>query len=281
VVIQLVGVVAPYQTYAQIYNRLTGVTLIQPERLEQSSGQFGRDPLRWIPDLSPLLVQGAVVASSASEALGGPAITLRYGPYEGVHRSVDLRHNAAVLGIHVADFWWALPVTAAEPRPSGWIAVAMLVLGLACAGALVRLWRRPVAAAAPSIDRSPEGAVRAVARRQLARPDRLLVARQLRALDAELIDGEEPHVVAAVAVDGHLGAAMATSDALLIATRGTVERIPIDALRDVTAEQARRGMRVRLRYEDRARDLTMIWPPRRAHELVEAVTQAPLVAERA
>jgi hypothetical protein len=285
VVVQLVGVVAPYQTYPGAYERLTGVDLIPPRRLDNKGPPFGPDPLRWIPALSPLLVQGAVVVSSASEALGGPAITLRYAPHEGQHGSIDLNHYAEILGINVPDFWWALPVTPEEPRPTRWIAVAMLMAALGSAAALVRLWRRPVPAAGPPLSGpmpalAPVGTVGAAARRQLGVVDRTLVARQLQALDAELIDGEQPRVLVAVAVDGRLGAAVATSDALLIATGRTVERIPVEDLRDVVAEHARWGAHVRLRFDGRGRDLAMIWPAERAQELVDAVAQAPLVAER-
>jgi hypothetical protein len=68
---------------------------------------YGRDPPRWIPELSPLLLQAKVVLSKASMAVGGPPVTTAYRPYEGRAHAVTLdQEHLERYGFGRVFFWW-------------------------------------------------------------------------------------------------------------------------------------------------------------------------------
>jgi hypothetical protein len=138
VAVQLLAVVAPPSaltlatkdlTGQPIFNRSTAAPLVTP---------FGRDPIRWIPELSPLLFQTKLVASYVSVKLGGPAVTTTYAPYEGPRRKVTLdTEHLAKYGFARPAVWWLQPGEGA--RRVG--AVLFVVLGAFCLAMLLRVWQ--------------------------------------------------------------------------------------------------------------------------------------------
>ena len=111
-------------------------------------------PIRWIPELSPLVFQTKLVTSYVPVKLGGPAITATYAPYEGPNSRVTLdsdtleRYNYARPPI-----WWLQ----AETGKRRFAAILFVVVGLMCTAILFQRWRssRVPAYAAPVVARAP------------------------------------------------------------------------------------------------------------------------------
>ena len=107
--VQFLAVIVPSTLITNVGGDITGYQIfVRPKPGHPILVPYGRDAIRWIPELSPLLVQAKVVLSKASITLGGPPITASYHPYEGRERSVRLdeehlsRYNAGSLYL-----WWA------------------------------------------------------------------------------------------------------------------------------------------------------------------------------
>ena len=89
--VQFLGVIAPSTMITNAGADITGYKIFtRPEPGHPILVPYGRDPIRWIPELSPLLLQAKVVLSKASMTLGGPPITTAYRPFEGPARVVRL-----------------------------------------------------------------------------------------------------------------------------------------------------------------------------------------------
>lgn len=116
VLVQLVAVVIPYSGYYSAAPSLSGVPLFQG-RVSGVGGTdisdsdprvpFGRDSMRWIPQMSPLLLQAELVGSMTSEKLGGPALTITYAPFEGRRTKTSLAHAEDRWRLTLPDFAWA------------------------------------------------------------------------------------------------------------------------------------------------------------------------------
>jgi len=111
VTVQLVGVLVPYSTYVRVtppYNSLSRVQALSglPYRPFGEANPLGHDTARWVPQLSPLLFQGELLASVLSETVGGPPLTVQYEPYFGVAARIDLRDGDEKFGASVPDLWW-------------------------------------------------------------------------------------------------------------------------------------------------------------------------------
>ena len=138
VFVQLLAVVAPPSALVLATRDLTTQPIFQRGPLAMLETPFGRDPIRWIPELSPLVFQTKLVASYVSVKLGGPPVTTTYAPYEGPVSKVTLdsdtlgRYNYARPPI-----WW-LQAETGERRYS---AVVFLVVGVACFALLFRRWQ--------------------------------------------------------------------------------------------------------------------------------------------
>jgi hypothetical protein len=136
--VQVVAVSAYYGQYVPVAQQLSGVEIYterygtNPEDLP-----FGIDPPRWIPQLSPLLVQSeGLLSSEILERFGGNGLTLTYHPYEGRVRSVDLSQP----GMRTeADFFWSMMLRTKAARAT---ALLLLLLAIASGYGLYRLARR-------------------------------------------------------------------------------------------------------------------------------------------
>jgi hypothetical protein len=132
VAVQLVAILVPYAQTVRSTQALTGYPLYQ----QRGPGvvqdvPFGRDSVRWIPQLSPLLIQGSLVVSRIGQELGAPPITLRYEPFEGQpHKLVLSERFAAEVGF--VDLWWTDP----RAGTSGWLAVVAALAALGSAAFL-------------------------------------------------------------------------------------------------------------------------------------------------
>ena len=105
VVVQLVAIIAPFDQVVKTTAGLTGVPLFSSAiRGSASPRRSGATRSRWIPQLSPLLTQSALIASKAATTVGLPPITLRYAPYEA-----PLVTLSKEFGLGRPDIWWVQP----------------------------------------------------------------------------------------------------------------------------------------------------------------------------
>jgi hypothetical protein len=105
---QVVAVSVQYARYVPIVQKLTGVPVygtrvgISSERIP-----YGDDPTRWIPELSPLLLQTeSLISSQIISRFGGDGLHVTYDPFEGRSRTLNLSDPS----LHPeVDFWWNGP----------------------------------------------------------------------------------------------------------------------------------------------------------------------------
>ncbi len=163
VLIQGVAVTLPYKTSANGFQALTGSRLVEqrtdPADVRQADNRsrvaparsrartpirgipwegtvpFGRDPTRWIPEVSPLVFQTQVLASVLLERTVGAGFSISYRPYEGLHRTVDAAHPQRSLRVQIPDFWWASPGAGL----GGQLLAAFFALVALAAGAILGL----------------------------------------------------------------------------------------------------------------------------------------------
>ena len=156
IAVQFLGVIAPSTMITNAGTDVTGYEIFtRPKPGQPILVPYGRDPIRWIPELSPLLLQAKVVLSKASITLGGPPITTVYRPYEGPARSVRLDEaHLSRYGFGAPYLWWAqggvgkfgaLAVILLLGVGGG--ATALLVVAARRADGEVRLWGATPAAA--------------------------------------------------------------------------------------------------------------------------------------
>ncbi len=150
VAVQIVGVGVQYARFLKVERRLTGVPVLRDrEGVPDSRIPYGNDGFRWVPELSPILLQSeGLISSQVIEPLFGGGLRITYSPFEGRARSVDLSEAKLRMPL---DFWWS-----AAPRYK-WLACVLAFLILAVsAAAWVALYlisfggRRPRGPTAPA-----------------------------------------------------------------------------------------------------------------------------------
>lgn len=114
--VQLVGAGANYGRTVPAEQQLGGVPIytaryagVDPETIP-----YGDDPPRWIPQLSPLLLQTeGLISSQVLERIGIGSLTATYNPFEGPIHTVDWSDPAFRIS---PDFFWheLVPTTAAR-----------------------------------------------------------------------------------------------------------------------------------------------------------------------
>jgi hypothetical protein len=133
--VQVVGVAAQYSHYLKVVRALTGVPILRDrEGVSTERIPYGIDSMRWIPQLSPLLVQSEeLLSTQVVERITGDGLTISYLPVEGPAHTADLSEPKLRTRL---DFWWS-----AAPRYR-WLAtlVAAIVLAVAAA-AWIALYR--------------------------------------------------------------------------------------------------------------------------------------------
>ena len=136
------------QTLVVATRDLTGQPIFHRTPAKPLVTPFGRDPIRWIPELSPLLFQAKLVLSKVSTTVGGPPITTVYAPYEGPVNKVKLdAAKRAEYGFGGPDFSWHQGGTG--------IFGAVALLLAAGAGAAALLLRVARATGSPEAERAP------------------------------------------------------------------------------------------------------------------------------
>jgi hypothetical protein len=128
ILVQVVGVAVQYARFLKVERALTGVPILRDrEGVPNERIPYGNDPMRWIPELSPLLIQTeGLISSQVIEPLGGSGLTASYSPFEGRSRSVNLSDPKVRMPL---DFWWS-----AAPRYK-WLACTLAFLILAVSAA--------------------------------------------------------------------------------------------------------------------------------------------------
>jgi hypothetical protein len=135
----LIGVSGYYGQYVPIVQKLSGVQIYNNRftGLDTERIPYGDDPPRWIPQLSPLLLQGeGLLSSQVLERIGMEPLTVSYVPFEGRHRSLDFSEPPYRIDL---DFFWKNLVPTLASRL---FALAMLAMALASAVGLYRLASR-------------------------------------------------------------------------------------------------------------------------------------------
>ncbi len=131
IAVQLVGVAVSYTQYLPVVRALTGVPILRDrEGVPLSRIPYGDDAFRWIPELSPLLIQTeGLISSQLLEPLGGGGLTVSYTPFEGQAHSVNFSDPKPRMPL---DFWWS-----AAPRYK-WLAcgLAAIILFVSVAAGL-------------------------------------------------------------------------------------------------------------------------------------------------
>ena len=107
VVVQLLAISAPYNSFLAQYRALTDAYPVHSARLpgqpDRTAAPFGRDPYRWIPELSPLLLRAELVASGLSLEVSGKPLEVTYAPFLGPLRTVILDGTYTLV---LPDVWW-------------------------------------------------------------------------------------------------------------------------------------------------------------------------------
>jgi hypothetical protein len=144
--VQLVGVVVRYDQILKTEPAVVGSPVLQYPRVPVP---LGRDSVRWVPQLSPLLIQSAMVVSRLGETVGASPITYSYRPYAGQPHSVTFTDGRRAR----LDFWWW------QGDTRSLIALVALMVGAYAALVLRRAAReadgRHVATNSPDGDLSP------------------------------------------------------------------------------------------------------------------------------
>jgi hypothetical protein len=122
VAVQLVGVIAPYESTVRVYPALLDADFLAKRHGAQAY-PYGHDPVRWIPQLSPIAVQGTLVSGWASSALGLGRVTYHWDPYEGRPHGLEVTERIANL-LGIPDLWWRAGYSASL----GWIVLIPLLV---------------------------------------------------------------------------------------------------------------------------------------------------------
>jgi hypothetical protein len=124
VFIQIVAVSVLYSHYMLIVQDLTGVPIYEERAgLDPEKIPYGDDPTRWIPQLSPLLLQTEyLISTEVVNRLGGHGLEVTYNPFEGRTRTVNLSEPGLKVPL---DFWWNPP-----PGPKYPTRVATLLMAI-------------------------------------------------------------------------------------------------------------------------------------------------------
>jgi hypothetical protein len=151
VAVQFVGVVSSYESGLAVAQRALGFDPIAAMWGEPAA-PLGHDTERWVPGASPLVAQGALVASWAATGVGLPPVTYTYHPRLGESHSVTI-HRKLINDLGVPDFWWL-------PEHNGPLGLTALLAAAAALLAALHLTR--AAAADPD---APDWMRRRVGRR--------------------------------------------------------------------------------------------------------------------
>ena len=136
--VAFVGATGYYGQYVPIVQKLTGVPLYEDRfaGLNPEEIPYGDDPTRWIPELSPVLLQTeGLLSSQVLERVGVGALTVTYHPFEGRSRSLDFSQPEFRIA---PDYFWHLlvPTTAARL-----LALMLASMSLASGYGLYRMTR--------------------------------------------------------------------------------------------------------------------------------------------
>ena len=134
VAVQLLAIAVPYGVYLSATKELTGLPIYprfgpHDERHFVTNVPLGDDPPRWIPQISPLVFQTALVASRVADSVGGRPLTYFYGPHEGQPHRVQLSRYET----YVPDFWWRFSKVSARAEVVT-ATIMLLIAGLGWVG---------------------------------------------------------------------------------------------------------------------------------------------------
>jgi len=138
VLVQVIGVSAYYGTYIPVVQKLTGVAVYGDRfsNVETEDIPYGDDPTRWIPELSPLLLQAeGLISTEVISRFGGKGLEATYHPFEGRSRTVNLSEPEVRMEF---NFFWNNLLDKAWAKV---FAALMFLMSLASGFGLYRLVR--------------------------------------------------------------------------------------------------------------------------------------------
>jgi hypothetical protein len=137
VCVQLVAVAAPYAATVRALPWIVGAPIYQARVSGYASTPYGSDVIRWIPQLSPLVIQSALVVSWAGMKLGAPPLTYRYAPFLGPPHELTM-DRTLIRYVGIPDLWW---------RAQGGLGLLCLAVAVVAVIAAAALLAPPVLAA--------------------------------------------------------------------------------------------------------------------------------------
>ena len=147
VLVQLAGTLVSYRAHlAAVASGYTGSKIHgQVVNVPEEQIPYGDDPVRWIPELSPLLFHAESLLAVGARNLGLPEPESEYSPFRGRRGSYDLSSTAV-------DVWWnpGTPTDPGVPRPTALWVIPFGLFAVGGAGGLLALGagRREVATSA-------------------------------------------------------------------------------------------------------------------------------------
>lgn len=143
------GVLVPYEYYVRVtppQHSLIGLERsIAGLPYVPQSPPLGHDPMRWVPELSPVVFQANVLWSTTRESLGLSPIVVRYQPFTGQSAAIDLADAELRFGMPVPDFWWSFGDFHGRAKAFGWLLAALSAVSAVLLLAAVRQARRAAA----------------------------------------------------------------------------------------------------------------------------------------
>jgi hypothetical protein len=132
--VQLAGTLVNYRTHLSALvsgytgTKVHGYVVGVPEQ----DIPYGDDPVRWIPELSPLAFHGEALVAIGARQVGLPEPEAAYSPFHGHDGSTSLTYAAV-------DVWWnpGTYLGSDPPRPS---ALCLVPFGLFAVGSVLGLW---------------------------------------------------------------------------------------------------------------------------------------------
>lgn len=150
VLVQVVGVAVPYEYYVRAttpYHSLVGAQdpLAGLPYTAPEPPALGHDANRWVPELSPLVFQANVLASTTKESLGGSPTVIHYRPFVGKPVAFDLNDAELRFGMPVPDLWWSFGDFHGRAKAFAWLLAVLCVVSAALLVAAARQARRSAA----------------------------------------------------------------------------------------------------------------------------------------
>ncbi len=141
VVVQGLGVFAPYGAATVATRQLTGVTVWPIGVTAGGPIPYGGDGPRWVPELSPIILNGEMLAAWVGRQVLGHGFTVTYDPTWGTGHQLNLDDPGRAVHAFLPDLWWRFPGQSAALDA---LAALLGLMALGGAAGLARVLRTRV-----------------------------------------------------------------------------------------------------------------------------------------